>query len=108
METLYDLVPSPRFLQGFIVNRGQAAGLDGCVFRAKDTADRGRDCISILKLSVSRNGCPPGEYNQSFKNSSCCRTARLRNAICAARQPSRAKRSRAEKLSCRYRGLPSE
>ena len=55
MVTQSDLVPSQRFLQEVIANRGQAAGLDGRVFRAKGIADCDRDCVSVLKLGVSRN-----------------------------------------------------
>jgi hypothetical protein len=50
MVTQSDLVLSQRFLQEAIANRGQAVGLDGSVFRAKGTADRISDCVSILKL----------------------------------------------------------
>ena|ERR1700754_2971207 len=99
MGTHYDLVPSPRFLQGFTVNRGQAAGLNGCVFRANGIVDRGRDCVSILKLSVSRNGCPTRNTTRASKIRRVAGQRGLETQF--APQPSQAKQSAAEQRNCR-------
>jgi hypothetical protein len=45
MVTQSDLVPSQRFLHEVIANPGQAAGVDGRVFRAKGIAECIRDCV---------------------------------------------------------------
>ena len=60
MVTQSDSVPSQRFLQEVIANRGQAAGLDGRVFRAKGTTRCVRDRARIVPRSSQKHSREAG------------------------------------------------